>query len=148
MSVDVSVNGFWGGRFEKTFLDVRVFNPYAPSNQKYSIENCYKNQEREKKCLYEKRVLEVEHASFSPLVFSVTGGMANECAVFYKRLALMLAEKRDQSYNQVICWLRCCLSFTLLKSAIQCIRGARFSFRNAARDIPVDLINSESSVLS
>ena len=146
--LDVSVNGFWGGRFEKTFLDVRVFNPYTPSNQKYSIENCYKNQEREKKRLYEKRVLEVEHASFSPLVFSVTGGMANECAVFYKRLALMLAEKRDQSYNQVICWLRCCLSFTLLKSAIQCIRGARSSFRNAARDIPVDLINSESSVLS
>ena len=40
--LDVSVNGFWGGHFKKTFLDVRVFNPYAPSNQKYSIKNCFK----------------------------------------------------------------------------------------------------------
>ena len=25
--LDIGVNGFWGGRFERTFLDVRVFNP-------------------------------------------------------------------------------------------------------------------------
>ena len=25
----IGVHGFWGGRFEKTFLDVRVFNPCA-----------------------------------------------------------------------------------------------------------------------
>ena len=29
--LDIAVNGFWGGRFERSFLDVRVFNPYAPS---------------------------------------------------------------------------------------------------------------------
>ena len=40
--LDVSVNGFWGGRHEKTFLDVRVFNPHAPSNKNSSISNCYK----------------------------------------------------------------------------------------------------------
>ena len=27
--LDIAVNGFWGGRFERTFLDVRVFNPHA-----------------------------------------------------------------------------------------------------------------------
>ena len=32
--LDVSVKGFWGGRQERTFLDVRVFNPHAPSNKK------------------------------------------------------------------------------------------------------------------
>ena len=26
--LDIAVNGFWGGRFERTFLDVRVFNPH------------------------------------------------------------------------------------------------------------------------
>ena len=31
--LDIAVNGLWGGRFERTFLDVRVFNPYAPSNR-------------------------------------------------------------------------------------------------------------------
>ena len=40
--LDVSVNGFWGGRHEKTILDVRVFNPHAPSNKNSSISNCYK----------------------------------------------------------------------------------------------------------
>jgi hypothetical protein len=30
--LDVAANGLWGGRYERTFLDVRIFNPYAPSN--------------------------------------------------------------------------------------------------------------------
>ena len=29
--LDISMNGFWGGRCEKTFLDVKVFNPYVAS---------------------------------------------------------------------------------------------------------------------
>ena len=28
--LDVSANGVWGGRYQKTFFDVRVFNPLAP----------------------------------------------------------------------------------------------------------------------
>ena len=30
--LDIVMNGFWGGRTERCFVDVRVFNPYAPSN--------------------------------------------------------------------------------------------------------------------
>ena len=30
--LDISANGVWGGRFEKAFFDVRVFNPCAKSN--------------------------------------------------------------------------------------------------------------------
>ena len=30
--LDVVANGVWGGRFERTFFDVRIFNPYAKSN--------------------------------------------------------------------------------------------------------------------
>ena len=30
--LDVAVNGFWGGRSERCFIDVRVFNSFAPSN--------------------------------------------------------------------------------------------------------------------
>ena len=29
--LDIAANGFWGGRFERTYFDVRVFNPHAPS---------------------------------------------------------------------------------------------------------------------
>ena len=29
--LDIAMNGFWGGRTERCFVDVRIFNPYAPS---------------------------------------------------------------------------------------------------------------------
>ena len=31
--LDIAANGFWGGRYERTFIDVRIFNPHAPSNR-------------------------------------------------------------------------------------------------------------------
>ena len=34
--LDVAADGFWGSRFERAFFDVRVFNTYAPSNQRFS----------------------------------------------------------------------------------------------------------------
>ena len=43
--LDIACNGFWGGRFERTYLDVRVFNPHAKSNQHT---NCYRKHELEK----------------------------------------------------------------------------------------------------
>ena len=67
--LDIAANGFWEGRFEKTFLDVRVFNPFIPSNRNATIDRCY---EMDKKCVYEQRIREVEHAS---LVMSATGGL-------------------------------------------------------------------------
>ena len=98
--LDIAANGFWGGRFERTFFDVRVFNPHAPSNRH---SNCYRKHELEKKRQYEQRVREVEHASFTPLVLSATGGIANQATVFYKRLACCLAMKWDQPYTAQQC---------------------------------------------
>ena len=125
--LDIAANGFSGGRFERTYFDVRVFNPYAPSNWQSSIFSCYRKHESLKKRAYEQRVREVEHASFAPLVFSATGGMANEATVFYKKLASCLAMKWHQSYSSTLSWLRCRLTFSLLCSAIQCVRGAHSS---------------------
>ena len=117
------MNGFWGGRF---VIDVRVFNPHAPSNRQASITGTYVKHEKEKKRHYEIRVRDIEFASFTPIVFSATGGMGKQASLFYKRLASLLSEKREESsYNQMLNWLR---SFSLLLSAIQCIRGARSSF--------------------
>ncbi len=31
--LDIAANGVWGGRLERTYFDVRVFNPIAPSNR-------------------------------------------------------------------------------------------------------------------
>ncbi len=141
--LDISMNGFWGGRFEKTFVDVRVFNPYAPSNRS-SIATCYRNHENQKKRAYDQRVRDVEHSTFTPLVMSATGGLARQAVVFYKRLASLLSSKTNKSYSQTINWLRCRLSFALLRSAIQCIRGARSSHGHAVTTPQIDLATSEA----
>ena len=109
-------------------------------------DRCYKKHELEKKKLYEERVLNVEHSTFTPLVFSVTGGMSRECTLFFKRLASLIAEKRDQLYSKTLGWLRCCTSFALLRSCIQCIRGARSSLNKAVYNVPIDLVNTESDI--
>ncbi len=59
---------------------------HAPTNRNTSIANCYRKHEAEKKRVYEQRILEVEHSTFTTLVFSATEGMAKQCSTFYKRL--------------------------------------------------------------
>jgi len=44
--LDIAANGIWGGRSERTYFDVRVFNPHAPSNRN---SNSYRKHELEKK---------------------------------------------------------------------------------------------------
>ena len=73
--LDVAMYRFWGGRFEKAFLDVRVFNPSAQSNRHGSLASVYRRHELEKKRQYEQRIRDVEQATFTPLVMSTTGGM-------------------------------------------------------------------------
>ena len=91
------------------------------------------------------RIREIENASFTPLVLSATGGLAVEATVFYKRLASLLAMKWDQPYSSTLSWLRCHLNFSLLRSAIQCIRGARSSIGQAIKaPPPMDLAMSEN----
>ncbi len=123
--LDIAASGCWGGRHEKTFFDVRVFNPHAPSNRGTNPLACYKKHERIKKSAYEQRVREVEHATFTPIVLAATGGMAKEADTFYKRLASLLAAKRGNHYSTTLAWLRCRLCFSLLRSSIRCIRGTR-----------------------
>ena len=145
--LDIAANGVWGGNFERTYFDVRVFNPHAPTNRHTQLSSCYRKHEREKKRAYEQRVREVEHATFTPLVMAATGGLANEANVFYKRLASMLATKWDHSYNTTLCWLRCRLAFSLLRSSIQAIRGARSSRGHPIKPpMVIDLITSETNI--
>ena len=73
------------------------------------------------------RVRDIEHGVFTPLVFTSTGSMGREATVFYRRLADLLATHWGQQYSQTINWLRCRLSFALLRCAIMCIRGSRSS---------------------
>ena len=121
---------------------MRVFNPLAPSNCRSSLSTTYRRHEATKKRSYEQRVREIEHGSFTPLVFSASGGMAPAATITFKRLASLLAEKRQQEYNKTIAWIRCQLSFSLVRSSVMCLRGARSSYHRPARpdcDIPLDV---------
>ena len=109
-----------------TYFDVRVFYPNASSYRSLS-KSAYKCHEDAKKCEYGHRIRDIEHGVFPPLVFTSTGGMGREATVFYRRLADLLATHWGQEYSQTINWLRCCLSFALLRCAIMCIRGSRSS---------------------
>ena len=142
--LDVHAKGFWSAA-QDAFFDVRVFHPNAPSNSSTSIASAYKKHEDIKKRAYGHRIREVEHGVFTPLVFSTTGGMGREATVFYKRLASMLALKRVQPYSTVMSWLRCRLSFALLRSAVMCVRGSRSSFHHPVRDLDIMLATAEGS---
>ena len=71
--LDFKANGFFDSRFSRTFFDVKVFNPYAKSCPR-SIPDSYKYHESIKKLKYEQRIIDVEKATFCPLIFSCTGG--------------------------------------------------------------------------
>jgi len=48
----------------------------------------------------------VEQGTFTPLVFTSTGGMADECKRFHSRLADLLALKKGDDYATTISWIR------------------------------------------
>ena len=139
------MDGFWGPRGERTYIDVRVFNPFALTNMKSSLVAVYRSQEREKRRSYCQKEAEVELVSFTPLVFSSTAGTAKEASIFYKRLASLLSEKWEQSYSITLNWTRVSLGFSLLRSSIQCFRGAHSTRGSPVHSTsPVDLVQSES----
>ena len=121
---DIRATGFWG-RQQCAFFDVRVFHPNAQSYRHSSIPSLYRRHEQTKKREYGDRIREVENGSFTPLVFATTGGMGREATLFYKRLADQISKKNNTTYCKTMAWIRCTLSFSLLRSAVMCIRGSR-----------------------
>ena len=71
--------------------------------------------------------------------------MVKEASAFYKRLASCLATKWEQHYSAVLFWLRARITFSLLRSGIQSIRGARSHIGHASRLPPpaIELTISE-----
>ncbi len=122
--LDISARGFWGERFCQAFFDVRVFCPFATTNL-CSLEAAYKRHEAEKRRAYGQRVEVVERSSFTPLVFSTSGGIGKAANVFYRRLGGLLADKHKTPYSSMMAWVRTRMSFALLRSALLCLRGWR-----------------------
>ena len=115
-------------------FDVRVFHHSAPSYRNNPIAGIYCQHETRKRLEDSSRGREVEHRCFTPLVFSTSGGIGREGTTFYKRLAAMLNDVRKEPYSVVLGWIRRRISFSLLRSAILCMRGSRHLRRNSEQD--------------
>ena len=115
----------WSPSWQRAFFDVRVFDLSAQKYSGLEVWKCFQQNKIEKKRHYNERVTAVENGTFTPLVFSTTGGMGRECKTFYTRLCQMLAEKRKVSTQQTTDYIRTKLSFSLLRSTLLCSRGAR-----------------------
>ena len=145
--VDVAVHGFWNP-FQRSFFDVGIFSPFAPTYSGTHLSSVYRRHEMEKRRCYDERIWVVEMGSFSPLVFSSSGGMGPSATTFYKHLASLIADRNDQPYSRVLYWIRCRLGFSLLRSSIVCLRRARSSHHRPiifkADSGHIDLALSES----
>ena len=144
--VDIRARGFWGGHFEVAFFDVRVLNPLAASNYTNTLASCYQRHERSKQRMYEERIREVDHGSFTPLVFSASGGARQLAERMIKRLSSELSEKLDVPYSRTIHWVRLRLCFALLRASIMCLRGTRHRYFGSS-DISPLVALSEGRVL-
>ena len=96
----------------------------------------YSLHEKAKKRSYNNRIMQVEKGSFTPLIFSTTGGMGPECARYHKRVAELIANKRGELYSDVVSHMRTRIRFALLKSILIAIRGERGRRRNV-REAPM-----------
>ena len=88
-------------------------------------EDRFLSNEREMKKAYNKRVIDVEHGCFTPLVFTPYGGCGREADRCISELSHMIAKKRDICQSMVTNWLRTKISFALVKAAVLCLRGSR-----------------------
>ena len=120
--LDVAAESFWGSDRQRAFFDIRALSRHVIVTPLWLSAT-----PGTKKRAYDQRVREIEHGSFSPLVFSTTGGMGTTAMVVYKRIASMISEKYERPYSKTMQWIRCRLSYSLLRSAIMCLRGSRSS---------------------
>ena len=91
--LDIHARGFWEHQ-QSEFFDVRVCHPNADSYKDLEPQQIYRR--HEKKRLYSKIVLDIEHGTFTPLVFTTTGGMGKECLRYHSRLAELIAIKKGE----------------------------------------------------
>ena len=85
----------------------------------------FKQAERVKEREYGERIRRVDHGDFTPLVFTCTGGMAPESQMVIRRLAERMSTHLKQPRSVVTGWLKCRLSFALLRTTLLCIRATR-----------------------
>ena len=83
------------------------------------------NKHEKKRSYKGMEVLQVDHGTFTALVFSIYGNMRREFNMFYSLLSQLTSDKRNLSKSITMNWIRTKVCFELLKSSLLCLRGSR-----------------------
>ena len=138
--MDVFCLGLWG-KLQKSYIDVRIFHPGAPSYRSKTLKSLYSSQEALKKRAYAKRVIEIEKGTFSPFVLSTSGGLAPESDRILRTLAGKIVKQHHNSYREAIEYLRLRIRFAILRVCLISLRGTRSKVHSAPiNDIDLNLI--------
>ena len=104
------------------------------------MECIYSHHEQQKKREYNNRVIRIEQGSFTPMVFSTSGGMGTEASKLLKRVAQKISLKRKEEYSHVISFLRRRFRFDLLRTCVIALRGYRGGSRpDMIKDLDLNL---------
>ena len=108
-----------GRQGQNAFLDIGLRNINGNSKKNRTVETIFKKHEKEKKRAYNNRIMNVEHRTFTPLIFSLTGGEGPEAFIFHKNITQKISATNEENYDRVFSLIRCKLSFMI------CVRESR-----------------------
>ena len=104
-NLNYAMNCKRGGFVVMRHNNVRDFEDILKIFPRYSFNKCKRGN--------------VEHGTFTPLVFSLTGGEGREAFMFHKNIAQKISATTEENYDRVLSLIRCKLSFLI------CVRGNR-----------------------
>ena len=113
---DLCVRGVWEPQTEALF-DIRVVDTDAQSCHACTPQDVLCVAEGEKKQTY-LLACQYQHATFTPLCISVDSMLGSGVEFFVRRLSDFPTVKRERPYSVVIGWIRACLSFAILRTAL------------------------------
>ena len=89
---DIKARGVWRQE-QNAFFDVRLTNTNARSQKFLPVNAILKIHEKEIKEIL-CRIMNVEHGTFTQLVFSLTNGEGSKTSMFHKHVAQKIANER------------------------------------------------------
>ena len=103
-----------------------------------SLQQCHAMNEKEEKQGYNERILQIDHGTFTLLVFSTNGSMGKECQKVYSCLAQLIFEKRDLPHSISSNWIQTTVYLRLLKSSLHCL-WASITVRRKTSEFETDV---------
>ena len=82
----------------------------------------------------------IKRGTFTPRIFTTTGGLGKEFLNYHSRLAELIAIKKGEDYAKTI------TSFALLISTLLCLTGTRTTVRKSWDYTEIEIVNTEGAI--